>query len=80
MQKVTFLITEFFHLSYMQIIIKKYLLLVTDQSVILANKFSFDEEFYNHEFKTTFNKTFLPEIDWNYFYKATSLKIAKITL
>lgn len=59
---------------------KNYLLLVTDPSVILANKFSFDEEFYNHEFKTTFDKIFLLEIDWNYSYKATELKNNKITV
>lgn len=59
---------------------KNYLLLVTDPSVILANKFSFDEEFYNHEFKTTFDKIFLLEIDWDYSYKAIELKNKKITV
>ena len=57
---------------------KNYLLLVTDPSVILANKFSFDEEFYNHQFETTFDKIFLLEIDWDYSCKATELRIRKI--
>ena len=55
---------------------KNYLLLVTDPYVIQGCVFEFDENLYNHKFKTDFDKIFLMGIDWSNNHKIRELTIS----
>ena len=51
--------------KYKQNFQENYLLLVTDPKINLGSKYTFDNKFYNHKFKTSFDKIFLMNIDWD---------------